>query len=215
MPDGVAGEFFEIFGGHAPPPPGALPPVLWGSEEHVRELFGERVDSLEPRRTSTWSGVPAARTSTSRSSRRGSARSSRSVEPRRRARSGSPRSTEDFLEFAERANRAAGGEPPNTSTSTCSWSPEPSGDRATPTRAGSVSQALLLGRPTELDGEQVVQLGARERAVALTRGYDGQPLPQVVGEEAAYSLRLVRHAIVQQSAAELGGEGSPCPPRPG
>ena len=28
---------------HAPaPPPGALPPVLWGSEPHVRELFGDR-----------------------------------------------------------------------------------------------------------------------------------------------------------------------------
>ena len=24
--------------------PGALPPMLWGSEEHVRELFGDRVD---------------------------------------------------------------------------------------------------------------------------------------------------------------------------
>ena len=28
-------------------PPGALPPLLWGSEEHVRELFGDRVESLE------------------------------------------------------------------------------------------------------------------------------------------------------------------------
>ena len=26
-----------------PPPPGAQPPPLWGSEEHLRELFGERV----------------------------------------------------------------------------------------------------------------------------------------------------------------------------
>jgi len=53
VPDGIAGEFFGIFGKHAPPPPpGALPPVLWGSEEHVRELFGERVASLELTRTS-------------------------------------------------------------------------------------------------------------------------------------------------------------------
>ena len=28
----------------------ALPPVLWGSEEHVRELFGDRVTSLDMRR---------------------------------------------------------------------------------------------------------------------------------------------------------------------
>jgi len=29
------------------PPPGALPPVLWGSEDHVRKLFGGHVDTLE------------------------------------------------------------------------------------------------------------------------------------------------------------------------
>jgi SAM-dependent methyltransferase len=53
VPDGVAGEFFEIFGRHAPPlPAGALPPVLWGTEEHVRDLFGDRVESLELTRRS-------------------------------------------------------------------------------------------------------------------------------------------------------------------
>jgi SAM-dependent methyltransferase len=42
-PEGLAGEFFEIVGRYAPaPPPGALSPTLWGSEEHVRELFGDR-----------------------------------------------------------------------------------------------------------------------------------------------------------------------------
>jgi ubiquinone/menaquinone biosynthesis C-methylase UbiE len=47
-PDGLAGEFFGLFGRYAPPPPvDAPPPVLWGDEEHVRELFGDRVDSLE------------------------------------------------------------------------------------------------------------------------------------------------------------------------
>jgi ubiquinone/menaquinone biosynthesis C-methylase UbiE len=44
----AAAEFFELFGRHAPtPPPGALSPVLWGSEDHVRELFGDRLASLE------------------------------------------------------------------------------------------------------------------------------------------------------------------------
>jgi SAM-dependent methyltransferase len=53
VPDGIAGEFFAIFGKHAPPPPpGALPSVLWGSEEHVRDLFGDRVTALELTRTS-------------------------------------------------------------------------------------------------------------------------------------------------------------------
>jgi ubiquinone/menaquinone biosynthesis C-methylase UbiE len=47
-PEGLAAEFFKIFVRYAPAPPaGALPPVLWGSEEHVRELFGDRVGSLQ------------------------------------------------------------------------------------------------------------------------------------------------------------------------
>ena len=47
-PEGLAGEFFELFGRYAPPPPdGAQAPVLWGSEEHVRDLFGDRLAALE------------------------------------------------------------------------------------------------------------------------------------------------------------------------
>jgi 2-polyprenyl-6-hydroxyphenyl methylase/3-demethylubiquinone-9 3-methyltransferase len=47
-PEGLAGEFFELFGRYAPPPPpGAPPPVLWGSEAHVRDLFGDGVAALE------------------------------------------------------------------------------------------------------------------------------------------------------------------------
>jgi len=47
-PDGLGGEFFAVFAPYLPaPPPGALPPVLWGSEEHVRALFGDRVEWLE------------------------------------------------------------------------------------------------------------------------------------------------------------------------
>src|SRR5829696_982130 len=47
-PDGIAAEFFGLFARYAPPgPPDAPPPVLWGSEEHVRELFGDGVSALE------------------------------------------------------------------------------------------------------------------------------------------------------------------------
>jgi 2-polyprenyl-6-hydroxyphenyl methylase/3-demethylubiquinone-9 3-methyltransferase len=47
-PEGLAGEFFELFARYAPAPPaGAHPPVLWGREKHVRELFGDRVGSLQ------------------------------------------------------------------------------------------------------------------------------------------------------------------------
>ena len=47
-PEGGVGEFFEVFARYLPPPPpGAAPPVLWGDEEHVRGLFGGRVEALE------------------------------------------------------------------------------------------------------------------------------------------------------------------------
>jgi SAM-dependent methyltransferase len=44
-PEGMIGGLFKAMGPYAPPPPpGAQPPPLWGSEEHVRELFGDRVE---------------------------------------------------------------------------------------------------------------------------------------------------------------------------
>jgi SAM-dependent methyltransferase len=44
-PEGTIGALFRTMGPFAPaPPPGASPPPLWGSEEHVRELLGDRVE---------------------------------------------------------------------------------------------------------------------------------------------------------------------------
>ena len=44
-PEGMLGSLFKLMGPFAaPPPPGAQPPPLWGSEDHVRELFGDRVE---------------------------------------------------------------------------------------------------------------------------------------------------------------------------
>ena len=46
-PEGLAGDFFGTLGPYMPEPPsGALPPLLWGNEDHVREVFGDRVESL-------------------------------------------------------------------------------------------------------------------------------------------------------------------------
>jgi ubiquinone/menaquinone biosynthesis C-methylase UbiE len=46
-PEGRGGDFFRLLAPYAPPPPpGALSPVMWGDEVHVRKLFGERVESL-------------------------------------------------------------------------------------------------------------------------------------------------------------------------
>ncbi|HEX6022743.1 MAG TPA: methyltransferase domain-containing protein [Solirubrobacter sp.] len=50
-PEGMIGQLFKTMGPYAPaPPPGASPPPLWGSEKHVRELFGHRVELNSLRR---------------------------------------------------------------------------------------------------------------------------------------------------------------------
>jgi SAM-dependent methyltransferase len=46
-PEGFIGEMFATMKPYAPaPPPGAQPPPLWGSEEHVRRLLGDGVEDL-------------------------------------------------------------------------------------------------------------------------------------------------------------------------
>ncbi|MBA2531493.1 MAG: class I SAM-dependent methyltransferase [Nocardioidaceae bacterium] len=43
-PEGMIGALFRMMKPFAPPPPpGAEPPPQWGSEEHIRALFGDRV----------------------------------------------------------------------------------------------------------------------------------------------------------------------------
>jgi ubiquinone/menaquinone biosynthesis C-methylase UbiE len=50
-PEGFIGNLLKTMKPYAPPPPaGASPPPLWGSEDHVRELFGDRVTDLTMRR---------------------------------------------------------------------------------------------------------------------------------------------------------------------
>ncbi len=44
-PEGMIGSLFRTMGPFMPaPPPGAQPPPLWGSEQHLDELFGTAVD---------------------------------------------------------------------------------------------------------------------------------------------------------------------------
>ncbi|MCW2698067.1 MAG: Methyltransferase type 11 [Modestobacter sp.] len=50
-PEGMLGALFRAMKPFAaPPPPGAQPPPLWGSEDHLRELFGDRVAFRTPPR---------------------------------------------------------------------------------------------------------------------------------------------------------------------
>jgi SAM-dependent methyltransferase len=60
-PEGVAGDIFRVTGAYMPPPPEyASPPLLWGTEEHVREMFGSVAKELEFERhfaTVEWDSV--------------------------------------------------------------------------------------------------------------------------------------------------------------
>ena len=59
-PDGFIGQLFRTVAGHVAPPAGVPSPMLWGTEQHLRELFGDGVTTLEVReRTFTWRFVSA------------------------------------------------------------------------------------------------------------------------------------------------------------
>jgi ubiquinone/menaquinone biosynthesis C-methylase UbiE len=54
-PDSFIGDLFRTQAAHVPPPPGVRSPMLWGTEGHLRELFGDGITSLEvTERTFTW-----------------------------------------------------------------------------------------------------------------------------------------------------------------
>ena len=43
-PSGMVGQLFKTVAGFAPPPAGVRPATLWGTPEHLSELFGDRVE---------------------------------------------------------------------------------------------------------------------------------------------------------------------------
>jgi len=45
-PDGAVGTMFTTISKHAPPPPGVESPLRWGTEERLRELFGDGITDL-------------------------------------------------------------------------------------------------------------------------------------------------------------------------
>ncbi len=51
VPDGGVGQMFLTIVKHTGgPPPGIVPPVLWGTEERLRELFGDGISALRVER---------------------------------------------------------------------------------------------------------------------------------------------------------------------
>jgi ubiquinone/menaquinone biosynthesis C-methylase UbiE len=50
-PEGFIGQMFALMKPYAaPPPPGAQSPPLWGDEQHVRALLGDRIERMQIRR---------------------------------------------------------------------------------------------------------------------------------------------------------------------
>jgi hypothetical protein len=54
-PDGFIGQMFGVITRHVPGPPGVASPLLWGTEEHLSDLFGPAAaDARSVQRTCTW-----------------------------------------------------------------------------------------------------------------------------------------------------------------
>ena len=49
-PSGFIGELYKVIGRHLPLPSGVKSPSLWGTEERLRELLGERISKIEAHR---------------------------------------------------------------------------------------------------------------------------------------------------------------------
>jgi ubiquinone/menaquinone biosynthesis C-methylase UbiE len=110
-PEGLAADFFAVLAPHLPPPPpGALPPLMWGSEDHVRDLFDDRVSTLELTR-STY----VERAADPFAYRESCKRSFGPAVAVYAGLAGDPEQTAAldgaFLDFATRANRGAAGGP--------------------------------------------------------------------------------------------------------
>jgi SAM-dependent methyltransferase len=45
-PDGFVGEMFALYARYVPAPPGLPSPLLWGTEAHLRHLFGDALRTL-------------------------------------------------------------------------------------------------------------------------------------------------------------------------
>ena len=45
-PESFIGNLFRTLGKHVPPPAGVKPPALWGTEQRLRELFGDGISDL-------------------------------------------------------------------------------------------------------------------------------------------------------------------------
>ncbi len=59
-PDGGVGQMFAAIAKHAPPPPGLSSPLLWGTEDRLRRLFGDGISDLRIERRVSRQGFRSA-----------------------------------------------------------------------------------------------------------------------------------------------------------
>src|SRR5690606_11202758 len=45
-PDGFIGQVFRIIGKYIPPAPGTRSPMIWGTKQGLRELFGDKIAQM-------------------------------------------------------------------------------------------------------------------------------------------------------------------------
>jgi hypothetical protein len=45
-PEGFIGRLFRVIGAYLPPPAGLKSPALWGTEQHIAELFGPQASDI-------------------------------------------------------------------------------------------------------------------------------------------------------------------------
>src|SRR2546423_13502425 len=50
VPDGFIGDTFRTVATYLPPPAGVTPPIRWGEEGYLRDIFGDTIRSIESHR---------------------------------------------------------------------------------------------------------------------------------------------------------------------
>jgi ubiquinone/menaquinone biosynthesis C-methylase UbiE len=59
-PDGFIGQMFKVIASHVPPLPGVRPPLQWGSEDRIEELFGSGASEIRNERQTHMFRLPTA-----------------------------------------------------------------------------------------------------------------------------------------------------------
>jgi hypothetical protein len=212
--DGLLAGFLDVFADYAPPPPPwGSSPLLWGDPDHLRQLFGDRVSTLEispAAYTERVSGGPAGIASTTS---KPSGRSPRST-PRSQPNKPPPWTANSWPSRRE-TTPAPQADQQNWTTSTSASSPAPRRANSKHQQAGSAHSGTAQRVGDQHDAEQrVVRLahgqdhGQQDAQDQVEPGQDVRA--QDVGDRAAGVLPA---RVRQPARAPLGNLHAPQPSR--